>query len=78
MAVVHSYPEFKQPLDVLNRYEALGKIEDLHNFLFFYLLYKDLKIYMKGPLLEHSIVLSAKPIMYSIYFVLYHVNFILL
>lgn len=25
MAVVHNYPEFKQPLDVLNRYEALGK-----------------------------------------------------
>ncbi|KAJ0172906.1 hypothetical protein K1T71_011082 [Dendrolimus kikuchii] len=24
MAVVHSYPEFKQPLDVLNRYEALA------------------------------------------------------
>lgn len=24
MSVVHSYPEFKQPLDVLNRYEALG------------------------------------------------------
>ncbi|KAM3959505.1 coiled-coil domain-containing protein 42 homolog [Aphomia sociella] len=24
MAVVHNYPEFKQPLDVLNRYEALA------------------------------------------------------
>nr|AXF48808.1 odorant receptors OR71 [Lobesia botrana] len=24
MAVVHKYPEFKQPLDVLNRYEALA------------------------------------------------------
>lgn len=24
MSVVHNYPEFKQPLDVLNRYEALG------------------------------------------------------
>lgn len=25
MSVVHNYPEFKQPLDVLNRYEALGE-----------------------------------------------------
>ena len=25
MSVVQNYPEFKQPLDVLNRYEALGK-----------------------------------------------------
>lgn len=27
MSVVRNYPEFKQPLDVLNRYEALGKFQ---------------------------------------------------
>lgn len=35
MSVVHNYPEFKQPLDVLNRYEALGKICTIIPEIFF-------------------------------------------